>query len=112
MDFLYRKKLESLSELEKKGSPEPGAAISDTIFEKRSSPKKSFEDKNIKKAKRDLAQCEKKIEELELDLSEVEKSIQQLGSQFDKSLFEKYESIKKELDLQMKEWEALIKLVE
>ncbi len=112
MDFLYRKKLESLSELEKKGSPEPGAAISDTIFEKRSSPKKSFEDKNIKKAKRDLAQCEKKIEELELELSEVEKSIQQLGSQFDKSLFEKYESIKKELDLQMKEWEALIKLVE
>lgn len=112
MDFLYRKKLESLSELEKKGSPESGAAISDTIFEKRSSPKKSFEDKNIKKAKRDLAQCEKKIEELELDLSEVEKSIQQLGSQFDKSLFEKYESIKKELDLQMKEWEALIKLVE
>ncbi len=112
MDFLYRKKLESLSELEKKGSPESGAAISDTIFEKRSSPKKSFEDKNIKKAKRDLAQCEKKIEELELELSEVEKSIQQLGSQFDKSLFEKYESIKKELDLQMKEWEALIKLVE
>lgn len=112
MDFLYRKKLESLSELEKKGTPEPGAAISDTTFEKRSSPKKSFEDKNIKKAKRDLAQCEKKIEELELELSEVEKSIQQLGSQFDKSLFEKYESIKKELDLQMKEWEALIKLVE
>ncbi len=112
MDFLYRKKLESLSELEKKGSPEPGAAISDTTFENRSSHKKSFEDKNIKKAKRDLAQCEKKIEELELELSEVEKSIQQLGSQFDKSLFEKYESIKKELDLQMKEWEALIKLVE
>lgn len=112
MDFLYRKKLESLSELEKKGTPEPGAAISDTTFEKRSSPKKSFEDKNIKKAKRDLAQCEKKIEELELELSEIEKSIQQLGSQFDKSLFEKYESIKKELDLQMKEWEALIKLVE
>ena len=135
-DFLSRKKIENLDELEtgKKistvaiqppkianqidpsGSAESTPALSDTTQissdEKPSalSYKEAKEAERVEKRKRaKIEACEKVIEELEVKVAEIEAK---LSAETDRGeisrLLADYEKIKSELDSKMREWERLI----
>lgn len=105
-DFLRRKKIESMKELEKKDIPlaqdvkVPKTEGTDKLsFEKRKEINKSISrlEKNVEKAEQEIATLEGKIAEMDKTLENADGS--------DPDIFKKYERLKKELEQKMYEWE-------
>jgi ATP-binding cassette subfamily F protein 3 len=107
-DFLRRKKIESLKELEKKEKRviqgEDGTEVSDN--KKRYIEKKEFE--------RNLRRLIKKVEEIETEIETTEEEIAHMDAilnnpgritEADDEFFRKYNSLKKVLSEKMKIWE-------
>lgn len=106
-EFLQRKKIESLKQLETK------AAKNTITTEKENDKSKtdlSFEEK--KEINRTIDRLEKKIEQTEDSISELEKEIEKLDQILsspenieDHSVFDKYDHLKKELEKTLEDWE-------
>jgi len=107
-DFLIRKKIESMKELEKKDLPLNQEVKTQKIEE---SEKVSFEER--KEINKNISRLEKTIEKTELEISRLEKKIEEMdkilehadGS--DPEIFKKYDRLKKDLENKMYEWEIL-----
>lgn len=107
-DFLRRKKMESMKELEKKDLPLNQEEKTQKIEE---AEKVSFEDR--KEINRNISRLEKSIEKTELEIAGLEQKIADMdkilaetdGS--DPEIFRKYDRLKKELEQKMYEWEVL-----
>jgi ATP-binding cassette subfamily F protein 3 len=107
-DFLIRKKMESMKELEKKElplnqlvkthKPEETEKIG---FDERKEINRNISrlEKNIEKTEQEIADLEKKIEEMDKILEHADGS--------DPEIFKKYDRLKKELENKMYEWEVL-----
>jgi ATP-binding cassette subfamily F protein 3 len=107
-EFLQRKKIESMKELEKKDLPlnqeiktqkiEEAEKVS---FEERKEINKNINrlEKNIEKNEQEIAGLEQKIAEMDRILAETNGS--------DPEVFKKYDRLKKELENKMYEWEIL-----
>lgn len=107
-DFLYRKKMESLKELEtqKRNSTKPATEkikTTDTY---------SYEER--KEISRTISRIEKKVENTENQISEIETQLKKMDFILSKpeeiddhSVFEKYEQLKHKLEQVMYEWELL-----
>ena len=109
-EFIRKRKLENLKELERKTTntsiSAPGAKISNANNEL------SFEEK--KEINRTITRIEKKIEENEKIISNLEAEIEAFDlklsnpdAQMDHSVFEQYEKLKQKLETTVNEWENL-----
>jgi len=111
-DFLEKKKIESLGQLENREmagkQQKTGAAMASGKDAYRE--KKDFA-KRFRKVAHDITDCESEIEHLEAEIkkmTEIFQSPQELHMDRDnKSLFTKYEQLKKELDQRLGCWEDL-----
>ncbi len=120
-DFLARKRLENLSELERKA---PAAAettavaagkSSETVGKSGGKAEAQLSYQQMKEIEREKSRLKKKIEQVEKRIEELEGIIAQLESELGNvtdtakimELTAKYESAKNELDLKMEEWAEL-----
>lgn len=107
-DFLRKRKLENLKELEhkeKQVSSQKEKPVSDNkqLYLER----KEFE-KKIRKAENKVKDCEQKIESIEKEMEEISQVLSNPEKvNDDPSLFTKYEDLKKQLESEMHLWEEL-----
>jgi ATP-binding cassette, subfamily F, member 3 len=107
-EFLRRKKMESMKELEKKELPlnQDSKAPKQEEIEKL-----SFEER--KEMNRTISRLEKSIEKTEQEISELEQKIEAMDKMLehadgsDPEVFRKYDRLKKELEQKMYEWELM-----
>ncbi|MBQ6572693.1 MAG: ABC-F family ATP-binding cassette domain-containing protein, partial [Bacteroidales bacterium] len=111
-DFLARKRLENLSELERK-APSSATASSAAPQQAKAEAQLSYQqmkeiEREKSKLKKKIQQCEARIEELEGTIAQLE---EELGSATDTAkileLTAKYDAAKRELDAKMEEWAEL-----
>lgn len=110
-DFLQKKKIENLNELQLSASPTVSATKKEEA-EPVSENKLSYEaqkelNKKIRKLEKQVADCEQKIEKLETEIGEVEAQMATPEGASDMKLYEKHQQLKKELDGVVEEWEAV-----
>ncbi len=104
-DFLEKKKIESLRELEVSTKQQPKAAE-----EKKSDNKISYEERKelarrIKKAERAIATIEEEISNIEYAIDVVEGKLATPEGASDMQLYEEHSTLKKQLDEAMSRWE-------
>lgn len=110
-DFLQKKKIESLNELQLSASPTMSATKKEEL-ETVSENKLSYEaqkelNKKIRKLEKRIADCEQKIEKLETEIGEVEADMATPEGASDMALYEKHQKLKKDLDQMVEEWETV-----
>ena len=110
-DFLQKKKIESLNELQLSASPTMSATKKEEL-ETVSENKLSYEaqkelNKKIRKLEKRIADCEQKIEKLEAQIAEVEAKMTTPEGASDMSLYEQHQQLKKDLDAVVEEWESV-----
>ena len=108
-DFLQKKKIENLNELQLSASPT--ASVSKKEEVPVSENKLSYEaqkelNKKIKKLEKQVADCEKRIEQIESQIAEVEAQMATPEGASDMKLYEQYQQLKKQLDGEVEEWET------
>jgi ATP-binding cassette subfamily F protein 3 len=107
-EFLRRKKIESMKELEKKNIQLNQEVKVQKIEEVE---KISFEER--KEVNKNISRLEKSIEKTELEISDLEKRIEMMDKTLentdgsDPEIFRKYDRMKKDLEHKMYEWEVL-----
>ena len=111
-EFLERRKLENLSELERHYKPEvqekPVEVIQKKEEAKQEYQAKKYLSKEEKKIKNRISFVEKKIEEYETKMAEIEAKLMNPGPEDDvMDLTRAYLENKRELDFKMEEWENL-----
>ena len=99
-DFLQKKKIESLNELQLSASPTMSATKKEEL-ETVSENKLSYEaqkelNKKIRKLEKRIADCEQKIEKLETEIGEVEADMATPEGASDMALYEKHQKLKKD----------------
>ena len=104
-DFLEKKKLQSLQELER-GIKEPKNPINEETptQNKLSYEARKEQNKLIKKLERTIAELEKKIEQIENAIKEIEQKLATPEGASDTSLYTQYANLKKELSEVMDQW--------
>lgn len=118
-DFLQKKQIESLNELQKSpslsASPTAGKAVpgstSGVEAGQPSAAKLSYEaqkglNKKLKKLERRVADCEAEIEQTESAISILETKMATPEGAADMSLYEQHRKLKEQLDRVMEEWDA------
>ncbi len=107
MEFLSRKKIESFTELESQKTKNT-LQISE---KQKTTIVRIPEDKETKKIKKAISECELTIENLEKEIKEIEAKLYNPEGLNIDSFIERYNTLKKELDLQMNRWEELNNLL-
>ena len=110
-DFLERRKLENLSELERHYKPveeKPAEVIQKKEEAKQEYQAQKYVSKEEKKIRNRISFVEKKIEECETKMGEIEAKLMNPGPEDDvMDLTRAYLEQKRELDFKMEEWEKL-----
>jgi ATP-binding cassette subfamily F protein 3 len=107
-DFLRKKKIENLKELEQKERPVREAVSGDNISEnKRRYIEKKEYDRNLRKVVKRVEDTEKEIEMIEKEISEMDKKLNEPEdtSIADEVFFDRYTDLKRNLNEKMKLWE-------
>ena len=109
-DFLQKKKMESLQELQLMSSPAPSTKEEPVPV---SENKLSYEaqkelNRKIRKLEKQVAVCETHIGELEAQVSELENRMATPEGASDRLLYEQYQALKKEIAEAEEEWEAVL----
>ena len=108
-DFLQKKQLDSLQQLEVKSIPTPAAA--EEAFELNASQgkidyqKQKERERRIRQAEKKVKTCEAKIAELEAQLAEIEEKLSVATSE-NLDIYYKHSQISRELEEVMANWEA------
>jgi ATP-binding cassette subfamily F protein 3 len=107
-DFLYRKKIDSLKEIEAKNN---AARAEKQESKVKSNNELTFEErkeisKTITRLEKKVLQTEEKIANLETEIEEMDKILSSSEQLDDHSIFENYEKRKIELEEVMQEWET------
>ncbi|MGN0066973.1 MAG: ABC-F family ATP-binding cassette domain-containing protein [Bacteroides sp.] len=117
-DFLQKKQLETLSELQRtpslSASSTTASATPSSLANAADAPsagKLSYEEqkelnKRIKKAERRVAECEQCITDTEAAIAIIEEQMATPEGASDMALYEKHRKLKEQLDQTMTEWEA------
>ena len=115
-DFLQKKKMESLNELQKGPalSTSPTGVKGDSISEEESPSdnKLSYEaqkelNKKIKKLERRVADCEETIEQMEAAIAILEEKMATPEGAANMALYEQHQKLKQQLDRTVEEWEKV-----
>ncbi|MDD3034488.1 MAG: ABC-F family ATP-binding cassette domain-containing protein [Bacteroidales bacterium] len=108
MDFLQRKKLEHLNELETRGKESKEELLDIKPKELLSFQEQKELEKELRKKRNAIERCEKAIEETENKIKQLELSLSQpKDSHILESELKEYNSLKLLLEQQMEEWERL-----
>jgi ATP-binding cassette subfamily F protein 3 len=107
-DFLRRKKMESMKELEKKGitSTQEVKAQKTVEAEKVSFEERKEINKNLSRIEKNIEKTEKQIADLENDIVKMDQMLADSNGN-DPEIFTKYDRMKKDLEHRMYEWEVL-----
>lgn len=114
-DFLKKKQIESLNELQKSpslsesptGAKKPSAAEAPQASAGRLSYEEQKElNKRLKKLERRVADCEAEIEQTEAAIAILEEKMATPEGASDMSLYEQHQKLKQQLDRVMEEWDA------
>ena len=117
-DFLQKKQIESLNELQKSpslsASPTAGKAASGNVGAEPVQPsaaKLSYEEqkelnKKLKKLERRVTDCEAEIEQTEAAIAILEARMATPEGASDMALYEQHQKLKEQLDRVMEEWDA------
>ena len=115
-DFLQKKKIESLNELQLSTSPtaQQGKKEEPAVNENKLSYEAQKElNKRLKKLEKQVSDCEARIEKYETQIAEVEAQMATPDGASDMKLYEKHQQLKGELDVVVEEWEtAMMELEE
>jgi ATP-binding cassette subfamily F protein 3 len=111
-DFLNKKKLESLNDLQK--APSLSASPTQSAKAEAAEPsanKLSYEaqkelNKRIKKLEKQVAECEATIERLESETAALEEKMATPEGASDMKLYEQHQQLKQQMDAAVEEWEA------
>ena len=118
-EFIEKRKIESLQDLEKKESAAPvkaketsqkgNASATEVQCEPKKSGELSYqEQKEVRRRQKQMENCEKKIAELEGKMADIESVLSNPGADTDiDSLTREYLELKRELDAKMEEWVAM-----
>jgi ATP-binding cassette subfamily F protein 3 len=112
-NFLRKRKLENLKEIERKEKQ-----VSQNKEKKTSDSKQSYLDrkefeKQIRKVENVVKESESKIENIELEMEQISNILSDPEKMNDdQSLFSKYEDLKKKLEAEMENWEKFTEEVE
>ena len=109
-DFLQKKKMESLQELQLTQSSAPVAKEEPVPV---SENKLSYEaqkelNRKARKLEKQVAACETHIGELEAQVTEIENRMATPEGAADRSLYEQYQALKKEIAVAEEEWETVL----
>lgn len=109
-DFLQKKKMESLQELQLTQSSAPVAKEESVPV---SENKLSYEaqkeqNRKIRKLEKQVAACEERIGELEAQVGELETRMATPEGASDRLLYEQYQALKKEIAVAEEEWETVL----
>ena len=109
-DFLRKKQIESLDELQLSTSPTASVGKKEEVPV--SENKLSYEaqkelNKKIKKLEKQVTDCEKRIEQIEAQIGEVEAKMATPEGASDMKLYEQHQQLKKQLDAVVEEWETV-----
>ncbi len=109
-DFLQKKKMESLQELQLTQSSAPVAKEEPVPV---SENKLSYEaqkelNRKARKLEKQVAACETHIGELEAQVAEIENRMATPEGAADRSLYEQYQALKKEIAAAEEEWESML----
>jgi len=107
-DFLQKKKMDSMKELEKKDVPLPQKIEVQKVD---NTDKLSFEErkevnKNISRLEKSVEKTEQEINTLEGKIADMDKTLETADGS-NPEIFKKYDRLKKELEQKMYEWEIL-----
>jgi ATP-binding cassette subfamily F protein 3 len=111
-DFLNKKKLESLNDLQR--APSLSASPTQNTKAEAAEPsanKLSYEaqkelNKRIKKLEKQVAECEATIERLESETAALEEKMATPEGASDMKLYEQHQQLKQQMDAAVEEWEA------
>lgn len=110
-EFLEKKKLENLQELEIKDTTttqkEAEEKVSTSDSNKLSYEERKELGKNIKRLEKQIAEIEEKIEKLEKDKAELEETLATPEGSSDPTLFEKHGKMSQNIEKEMSKWESL-----
>lgn len=108
-EFLERKKMDSLRELERTAQAAASSSDADALptQNKLSYEARKEQSKAIKKVEKAVAEAEKKVEELESSIAAIEAKLTTPEGASDVSLYNEYSSLKKELSDTMDAWTEL-----
>jgi ATP-binding cassette subfamily F protein 3 len=104
-DFLHRKKINSVRELEMKMQVITEAKVEKPTDNKQLYEKRKEQDKILRKAKNELARTEQKINELEESIKKADLMFTIPENLSDQKMFDKYTLEKQQLDRLLAEWE-------
>ena len=110
-DFLQKKQIDNLNELQKPSSPSAATSAPDTASKEASAARLSYEEqkernKRLKKLERRVADCEAEINQTEAAIAILEQKLATPEGASDMSLYEQHRKLKEQLDRVMDEWEA------
>lgn len=113
-EFLQRKKIESLKQLETKANSSPNNSIA---TKEKTATDLSFEEKkeinkNISRLEKKVTGTEEQIAEIEAKISEMDSLLSSPDNIEDHSVFDQYERMKHKLEQVMYEWELTIEELE
>ncbi len=119
-DFLQRKEMESLDELQASptlaqsptASPTPVAADKESSAGKQSYEERKEQARQRKKAERLAQQCEDKVAQLEEQKKALEDKLATPEGAADTSLFEQYGQLQQQIKAAEEEWEAALEALE
>ncbi|MEA3316813.1 MAG: ABC-F family ATP-binding cassette domain-containing protein [Bacteroidota bacterium] len=107
-NFLKKRKLENLKELEKKSLIKQAKKDTVASDNKNSYLERKEYDKKIRKVEKEVEQAEKKINKLETEIDKMNELMTNPENlKNDSSLFENYENLKINLNKEMEKWEQL-----
>ncbi len=105
-EFLERKKIENLSELERKETVplEPKSKDNQLSENKLSYEERKEQQKQLRKIEKNISECESKIENLETEIKSIEQQLSTQEGASNVDLLMKYGQKKEELDNIMEKW--------
>ena len=114
-DFLQKKKMENLNELQLSQSPQTASPRKEEPAESES--KLSYEaqkelNKKIRKLEKQVADCEAKIEKLEEQVAQLEEQMATPEGASDMKLYEQHQQLKKQISEAEEEWTLLLSELE
>jgi ATP-binding cassette subfamily F protein 3 len=108
-DFLRAKKIDNLREIEKKEKAAILSNSTDTIsMNKQKYLEKKEYERNLRKLRKRLEECETRIEQIEAEIKAVDKSFMEPGNSTDihEHNYLKYQELREQLNAEMNNWTA------
>ena len=104
-DFLEKRKIDSIREIERKSSPSQKSVSTDKGAGGKTYQQKKEFDRKLRKAERRVRELESEIGELEVELEGMDRIMAEPGHIDDPSVFTAYEEKRKKLDGMLEKWE-------